>query len=54
MDKIEQTVKKIKKMEQGVKELEEYYKMKGTKLIYTTDNVIHILEKVIKELKNAN
>lgn len=54
MDKTKQMIEKIKEWEQNAKELEEYYKAKGTKIIYTTDNIIHILEKVIKELKNAN
>lgn len=54
MDSIERLIEGLRMWEENMKTVEKYHKLNGTKIYYTTDNVIYLLEKIIKRLENAN
>lgn len=54
MDSVERLIEGLKMWEENMRIIEKYHKLNGTKIYYTTDNVIYLLEKIIKRLENAN
>ena len=54
MDSVERLIEGLRMWEENMRTVEKYYKLKGIKIYYTTDNVIYLLEKIIKRLENAN
>lgn len=54
MDSVERLIEGLRMWEENMRTIEKYYKLKGITIYYTTDNVIYLLEKIIKRLENAN
>ena len=54
MDNVERLIEGLRMWEENMRTIEKYHKLKGTKIYYTTDNVIKKKKKIIKRLENAN